>query len=95
MLVRLFYLFHFADGREYVTRQQMRREIEDELSVHAGRLSVADLAASLSLDYSVVEIAAHEIVAENPKGFHLVLAQLISAQYIDRSDKTTLHSGFK
>ena len=62
----------------------MRREIEDELSVHAGRLSLADLAASLSLDYSVVEIAANDIVADRPKEFHLVLGQLISAQYVDR-----------
>ena len=73
-----------ADGREYVTRHQMRREIEDELSVHAGRLSLPDLAASLSLDYSIIEIAANELVVERPEDFHLVLGQLISAQYIDR-----------
>ena len=67
-----------------MTRQQLRREMEDELSVHAGRLSLADLAASLSLDYSVVEIAAQEILAENPQAFHLVLGQLISPLYMDR-----------
>jgi len=82
--LKLIDVVHTIDGREYVTRQQMRREIEDELSVHAGRLSLPDLAASLSLDYSVVELAANQLLADRPKEFSLVLGQLISAQYLDR-----------
>ena len=66
----------------------MFREMEDELSVHAGRLSISDLAASLSLDYSVMEIAAAQLAADNPKMYFLVLGQLISAQYIDRSGQS-------
>lgn len=82
--LKLIDVVHTVDGREYVTRQQMRREIEDELSVHAGRLSLPDLAASLSLDYSIVEIAANELLIDRPKDYNLVLGQLISAQYMDR-----------
>jgi len=82
--MKLIDVIHTVDGREYVTRSQLRREMEDEVTVHGGRLPLSDLSATLSMDYSVVEVAALELIANRPKAYFLTTGQLISAQYLDR-----------
>ena len=48
-------MLHTNDGREYLTPQQLQREIKDELYVARGRASLVDLANTLNVDYSHVE----------------------------------------
>ena len=48
-------MLHTNDGREYLTPQQLQREIRDELYVARGRVSLVDLASTLNVDYSHVE----------------------------------------
>lgn len=48
-------LIYTADGKEYLTPQQLQREIRDELYVSKGRASLVDLAAALNVDFAHVE----------------------------------------
>ena len=48
-------MLHTNDGREYLTPQQLQREIKDELYVARGRSSLVDLANALNVDYSHIE----------------------------------------
>ncbi|KAK2563481.1 E3 UFM1-protein ligase 1-like protein [Acropora cervicornis] len=36
-------VIYTTDGKEYLTPQQLEREIKDELFVHGGRINVVDL----------------------------------------------------
>ena len=58
------------------------REIDDELYVSRGRISLSDLASNLSLDYSHVEYQA-QILSKRDSSVHLVLGQLINSSYLD------------
>lgn len=48
-------MLHTNDGREYLTPQQLQREIKDELYVARGRSSLVDLANALNVDYSHID----------------------------------------
>ena len=58
------------------------RELEDELYVSRGRISLSDLAVNLNVDYSHVEFQAQQL-AKHDSSVHLVLGQLVNAQYLD------------
>ncbi|XP_040921074.1 E3 UFM1-protein ligase 1 [Toxotes jaculatrix] len=74
---------HTLDGKEYITPAQIRREIQDELYVHGGRINIVDLQQIINVDWVHVENRASDI-AKSDKGVQLVLGQLIDDTYLDR-----------
>nr|CAD7447656.1 unnamed protein product [Timema bartmani] len=70
-----------VDGKEYVTPQQLSREIRDELFVHGGRINLVELARILNVDLSQVTARAAE-VERSDSGISLVLGQLIDKTYL-------------
>ncbi|KAK2551189.1 E3 UFM1-protein ligase 1-like protein [Acropora cervicornis] len=48
-------VIYTTDGKEYLTPQQLEREIKDELFVHGGRINVVDLQQLIGVDFSHVE----------------------------------------
>ena len=50
-----------TDGKEYLTHQQLSKEIKDELWVCGGRVGLVELAATLNVDYSQVEAASSQL----------------------------------
>ncbi|PSN54204.1 E3 UFM1-protein ligase 1 [Blattella germanica] len=70
-----------TDGKEYVTPQQLTREIRDELYVHGGRINLVELAKLLNVDLSQVSSRAAEI-DRTDNNCSLVLGQLIDKTYI-------------
>nr|CAD7430774.1 unnamed protein product [Timema monikensis] len=70
-----------VDGKEYVTPQQLSREIRDELFVHGGRINLVELARILNVDLSQVTARAAEIERAD-SGITLVLGQLIDKSYL-------------
>ena len=69
------------DGKEYLTHQQLGKEIKDELWVCGGRVGLVELASSLNVDYSQVEAAAQNL-CKGDRELHLVLGQLLSGRYL-------------
>jgi hypothetical protein len=58
------------------------REIDDELYVARGRISLSELATNLNVDYSHAEFQAQQLV-KHDHHTHLVLGQLVNSKYLD------------
>ncbi|PNF42126.1 hypothetical protein B7P43_G10272 [Cryptotermes secundus] len=72
-----------TDGKEYVTPQQLTREIRDELYVHGGRINLVELVKLLSVDLNQIAARAAEIERAD-QNCSLVLGQLIDKTYVNR-----------
>lgn len=71
-----------TDGKEYLTPQQLTKEIKDELYVHGGRINTVDLAKELNVDLSQI----NNCVADITKGkeVQLVSGYLIAHYYLEK-----------
>jgi len=76
-------VIYTCDGKEYLTHQQLQKEISDEVYMNGGRLELPELANLLNVDFSQVEAQANQLV-KNDNRLFLVLGQLISSLYLDR-----------
>lgn len=72
-----------TDGKEYLTHEHLRREIEDELYVSGGRVNLVDLSKAITVDLQKIQPVAEEITRDDPR-ISFVLGQLISEDYIIR-----------
>ncbi|XP_026318831.1 E3 UFM1-protein ligase 1 homolog isoform X2 [Hyposmocoma kahamanoa] len=70
------------DGKEYLTSQQLIREIKDELYVHGGRINTVDLAKELNVDLNQINTSVAEIV--KGKEVQLVSGYLIAHYYLEK-----------
>uniref|UniRef100_A0A0A1X755 E3 UFM1-protein ligase 1 homolog n=1 Tax=Zeugodacus cucurbitae TaxID=28588 RepID=A0A0A1X755_ZEUCU len=73
--------FFTNDGKEYITPDQLEREVQDELYVNGGRINLVEVSKTLNVDLSRIEEIAGRI-AENDAEIHFMLGQLINEQYI-------------
>lgn len=80
--LKLIDVIYTTDGKEYITHNQLNREIKDELYVSGGRMGLVELASSLNVDFSHVENMAQNI-CKGDREVHLVLGQLVSHRYLD------------
>ncbi|KAG5681828.1 hypothetical protein PVAND_011236 [Polypedilum vanderplanki] len=71
-----------TDGKEYLTHDQLRKEIEDELLVN-GRINLVEVSKILSVDLQKIQPIAEQIAAEDNKTTY-ILGQLLSYDYIIR-----------
>lgn len=71
------------DGKEYVTPQQLEKEIKDELYVHGGRIDIVELSKLLSVDLSLIS-ARVNYLERHSKHLKLVLGQLVDNNYLNR-----------
>nr|CAG4640670.1 EOG090X0267 [Eulimnadia texana] len=81
--LKLLEIFYTNDGKEYITPQQISREIQDELYVHGGRINLTELVKILNVGYNSVEARAQEL-AHSSSDVNLVLGQLMEKSYLDR-----------
>lgn len=70
------------DGKEYLTSQQLLKEIRDELYVHGGRINTVDLAKELNVDLNQINLSVAEIV--RGKEVQLVSGYLITNYYLEK-----------
>ncbi|XP_038213785.1 E3 UFM1-protein ligase 1 homolog [Zerene cesonia] len=68
-----------TDGKEYLTSQQLVKEIKDELYVRGGRVNTVELARELSVDLNQINNNLHEII--KGKDVQLISGYLISDEY--------------
>lgn len=71
------------DGKEYITPDYLRKEIEDELLVHGGRANLIELAKILNVDLSHVNRIADDLAKERAE-VHVILGQLVDENYLQR-----------
>ncbi|KZS14106.1 E3 UFM1-protein ligase 1 [Daphnia magna] len=80
--LKLIDVFYTNDGKEYITLEQLSREICDELYLHGGRISLTDLVPILNISYHAIESRAQNISQTKPE-IHLVSGQLIDDDHLD------------
>ncbi|XP_053604635.1 E3 UFM1-protein ligase 1 homolog [Plodia interpunctella] len=71
-----------TDGKEYLTSQQLIKEIKDELYVQGGRINTVDLAKELNVDLNQINTCVSEIV--RGKEVQLVSGYLIAYYYLEK-----------
>ncbi|KAM7446664.1 E3 UFM1-protein ligase 1 [Porites harrisoni] len=76
-------VIYTTDGKEYLTPQQLEREIKDELFVHGGRVNLVDLQQIISVDLSHIENKVSDIV-KHDKNLIVVQGELIDNNYLDQ-----------
>ena len=81
--LKLIDVFFTNDGKEYVTPQQLVKEISEELYIHGGRINLTELVPLLNINYQTIEAKAQEIVQSRPD-VHQVTGQLIDDEYLNR-----------
>jgi E3 UFM1-protein ligase 1 len=81
--LKLIDVFFTNDGKEYVTPQQLVKEISEELYIHGGRINLTELVPLLNINYQTIEAKAQEIVQSRPD-VHQVSGQLIDDEYLNR-----------
>ena len=72
-----------TDGKEYLTHDHLRREVEDEMFVNGGRINLVELSKTLCVDLQKIQPVAEKIAQEDPK-VTFILGQLVSSDYIIR-----------
>lgn len=70
------------DGKEYLTPQQLIKEMKDELYVRGGRVNTVDLAKELNVDLNHINIHVAEIL--KGKDVQLVSGSLIANYYLEK-----------
>lgn len=75
-------MIYTSDGKEYLTNEQLEREIRDVLAECGGRLLIADLPGHLNVHADIAEKSAEQYVKKN-KGVSLINGHLISRAYVD------------
>lgn len=70
-----------SNGKEYLTSEQLVKEIENEVYAAGGRLSIADLVSILNVDYDHIEAKANHLSRFSNGEYNIVLGQLISKDY--------------
>lgn len=71
------------DGKEYITPEYLRKEVEDELYVHGGRVNLVELAQILNVDLSHINGIADQLAKER-FDIHFVLGQLVDENYLQK-----------
>lgn len=71
-----------TDGKEYLTSQQLIKEIKDELYLHGGRVNTVDLAKELNVDLNQINATVSEIT--RGKEIQLVSGYLIAHYYLEK-----------
>nr|XP_010937739.1 E3 UFM1-protein ligase 1 homolog isoform X1 [Elaeis guineensis] len=76
-----FDLLHTVSGKEYITTDQLRLEMEVEIK-KSGRVSLIDLSDNIGVDLYHVERQAQKIVSDD-SGLMLINGEIISQSYWD------------
>ncbi len=80
--LKLIDVIYTNDGKEYLTNDQLVREIKDELYVAGGRIGVVDLAKTTNVDFSQIEYVVEKICKEEDDCF-FILGQIVTSTYLD------------
>lgn len=69
-------------GKEYLTPQQVEREILDEIYIRGGRVNVIELPDALNIDLIHIEAALPKIIAESQSPTRIVNGEIVTDDYL-------------
>ena len=81
--MKLLNVLHTTDGKEYITHQQLKQDIKNELFLKNGRISLVDLQQLLNVDFSHIEAKCKEIVS-SCRHLSIVFGELIDDKHVDQ-----------
>ncbi|EOD28718.1 hypothetical protein EMIHUDRAFT_234696 [Emiliania huxleyi CCMP1516] len=81
--LRLVDVLFTTNGKEYLTPEQLLREVGDEILSHGGRVNVADLPALLNVDLPHIERAVTQLLAAGRDGLQRVGGEVLTEYYLD------------
>ncbi|KAK2154272.1 hypothetical protein LSH36_272g02036 [Paralvinella palmiformis] len=81
--LKLIDVIYTLDGKEYLTHEELGKEILEELQARGGRVNIVELQTALNVDLSHIESKVNTIVGAE-KNLTLVLGQLIDRAYLNR-----------
>jgi hypothetical protein len=76
-------LYPTKDGKEYVTPDQVEREIVDAIAARGGRMQVRSLDDDLNIPQEVIDAALHRILANSRGKIRLMEGDVITSAYLD------------
>lgn len=71
------------DGKEYVTPDQVEREILDAIAAHGGRMQVRSLDDELNMPQEVVDCTLERLLANSRGKMRVMEGDIITAAYLD------------
>ncbi|PWV08305.1 hypothetical protein C3747_91g53 [Trypanosoma cruzi] len=74
-------LLYTLDGKEYLTWDQLRREVVDEIIFNGGRMNVVDLPGSLNVHFTHIERVLQDVL-EDPT-IRIESGELLTDEYLD------------
>lgn len=81
-------VFRTIDGRSLLTKNELFKEIFEELEAHRGRITLLELSKNLGVEYSLVESHVHEILSSCQDYYAeqcvLIAGDLMAKSYINR-----------
>ncbi len=80
--LRLLDVLFTTNGKEYLTPRQLKREVEDEILAHGGRVNIVELPPVLNVDLPHIERVVEALLREQG-GLMLVQGELITDWYLD------------
>ncbi|CAH8875629.1 unnamed protein product [Trichobilharzia szidati] len=77
------------DGRSYLTRSELDKEIRDEVEAHSGRISLTELASNLDVDFEIIESRVLELIAadvqcKSPCRLMSIPSEVVNSSYVRR-----------
>lgn len=80
-------LLYTTDAKEYMTWDELKREVVDEVHANGGRINVVDIPGLLSVHTYHVERVLPDILAADPT-LHLEGGELMTDQYLETAVQT-------
>ncbi|KAG5450800.1 E3 UFM1-protein ligase 1 [Clonorchis sinensis] len=82
-------LIFTTDGRSYLTREELQKEIREEVEAHNGRVTLMELASNLDVDPLIVEARLSEMVVADAQSkcadrLISIPGEVISESYVRR-----------
>ncbi|CAH8628520.1 unnamed protein product [Schistosoma mattheei] len=89
MSVNRLKLVFSTDGRSYLTRNELDKEIRDEVEAHSGRITLTELASNLDVDFDIIESRVTELItldAQNKSPCRLISipSEVVNSSYVRR-----------
>lgn len=89
MSVNRLKLIFSTDGRSYLTRDELDKEIRDEVEAHSGRITLTELASNLDVDFDIIESRVTELInldAQNKTPCRLISipSEVVNSSYVRR-----------
>ena len=76
-------LYPTKDGKEYVTPEQVEREIVDAIAAHGGRMQVRSLDDELNIPQEIVNSTLDQLLARSRGELRVLEGDVISSAYLD------------